>query len=103
MKLFTKRREGFLSKPISKNRQQSATNEGQVGEQVGLAGTRTVFAHQHVASPVIADFDSAPMSPDQGQPLLGGVLLWWRTGEIISGLGGGDPGPLLGPVTADDD
>jgi hypothetical protein len=103
MKLFTKLWEGLLVKPFGKDRQQGASNERHISQQVGLAGTRTVFAHEHVASPVIADFDPAPMSPDQIQPLVGCVLPRWRTGEVVTGLDGGNPGPFLGAVAADHD
>ena len=56
---------------IGKQGQQSTANDRQIGEQMGVAGARTVFAHQAISSPVITDFDPAPMSPDQMQPLLG--------------------------------
>jgi len=103
MESFTKRREGCLPKAVSQDRQQSAAEEGEVGQQVGLAGTRTVFPHQHVTAPVIADFNPAPMSPDQSQPLRGRMLLRGCTGEIIPGFGSGDPGSFLGAVTAHHD
>ena len=103
LQLFSKLWQGLCAKLFGKDRQQGASQDGQVRQQVGLARPGTVFTHEHVASPVIADFDPAPMVPDQSQPWVGGVLLWRRTGEVVTGLGGGLPGSLPGAVAADHD
>ena len=63
-------------KLIGEEEQQCTANEGQIGEQIGVAGARTIFAHQDIPPPVIADFDPAPVSPDQVKPLLGRKLRW---------------------------
>jgi len=52
---------------------------------------------------MIADFNPAPMAPDQVQPLWWRMLLGGRTGEIVTGLSAGGPGPFLGAVAAHHD
>src|SRR5580700_1239474 len=52
---------------------------------------------------MIADFDPAPVSPNQGQPLLGPMLLGRRAGQVIPRLGGGGSGFFDGPLAAQDD
>ena len=98
LKLFPKLWQRLFAQLFGKDRQQGTAHDGQVGQQCGLTGPGPVFAHQDVASPVIADFHPTPMAPDQIQPLMGGVLSWWRTGEVVTGLGGGAPVPFLGAV-----
>jgi len=90
-------------KLIGEEEQQCTANEGQIGEQIGVAGARAIFAHQDIPSPVIADFDPAPVSPDQVQPLLGRKLRWWNAGQIITGLGRGGAGLFDGALTAHHD
>ncbi len=87
---FAELREGLFAEAFGEERKEGVTDERQVGQQVGLTGAGTVFAHQDIASPMIADFDPAPMFSDQVQPFLGRILIWWRAGEVVTGLGGGD-------------
>ena len=55
-------REGLFAQKIGEGLQKRTTNQGEVGEQVGVAGARAVFPHQYIASPMVADFDS-PQCP----------------------------------------
>jgi len=49
--------------------QTDAAQGSEVGQGVGIAGSGSVLAHEGVTFPVIADFDSSPVSTDQRQPL----------------------------------
>ncbi len=62
---FAELREGLFAEAFGEEPEEGVTDERQVGQQVGLTGTGTVFAHQDIASPMIADFDPAPMFSDQ--------------------------------------
>ncbi len=65
---------------LGHDRQKRIANEGQIGQQIGVARARAIFSHQGIASPVIADFNPGPVSTDQIQPLLGPILLGQRAG-----------------------
>ena len=73
---------------------QCASNQRDVGQKIGVARTRPVFPHQHIAPPMIADFNSTPVSANQLQPLFWPILRWWRAGEIVTGFLGGVPAPF---------
>ena len=62
-----------------------------------------VFAQQNVASPVIADFDSTPVSADEFQPLLGPMLFGRRTRQVIARLDRRVPGLFERALAAQDD
>ncbi len=57
-----------FAEAFGEEREEGVADERQVGRQVGLAGAGTVFAHPGIASPMVADFGSAPMSSDPAQP-----------------------------------
>jgi len=48
--------------------QAHAAQGGEVGQGVGMAGPGSVLAHEGVAFPGVADFDSGPVAADQLQP-----------------------------------
>ncbi len=52
---------------------------------------------------MVADFDPAPMSSDPVQPFLGRILIRWRAGEVVTGLGGGEAALFLRAVAAHHD
>ena len=81
--LIAEFRQGLFLEVVGEDLEQRAANEGQIGQQIGVARARAIFSHQYVAAPMIADFDPAPVSLNQGQPLLGPMLLGWRTGQVI--------------------
>ena len=45
--------------------QQDVSDQGQIRQQVRVAGTRAVFAHQGITPPVVAVFDSGPVAANQ--------------------------------------
>jgi len=92
-----------IGKVAGQEVQQGATQERQVGQQRGVAGTRAVFAHQGVAPPVVADFDPAPVAADESQPLLRAVLIGRGAGQIVAGFAGGEAGLFDGSFAAQDD
>jgi hypothetical protein len=62
-----------------------------------------VFSHEGVSTPMIAIFNSTPVSTNQAQPLLIAVLLRWRTRQIVTRFAGSDAGLFDSPLTAQDD
>jgi hypothetical protein len=76
--------KGLFLKVVGEQMEQRVANEGQIGEQLGMAGSGTIFSHQGIASPVVADFDSAPVSANQSEPLLGLIVLWQRAGKLVA-------------------
>ncbi len=84
---FAELREGLFAEAFGEEREEGVADERQVGRQVGLAGAGTVFAHLGIASPMVADFGSAPMSSDPVQPFLERIPIRWRAGEVATGLG----------------
>jgi hypothetical protein len=72
--------EGLFLKVLGENLQECITKKRQIGQQIGLAGAGTIFSHQRVAPPVIADFNPTPVSADQIQPPLGLIFFGRRTG-----------------------
>ena len=82
MERFEDGRERFVGEGIGQDTQEGTADESQIGQEVGLARMRLVFAQQNVAPPVIADFDSAPVSADEFKPLLGPILIGRRTREV---------------------
>jgi len=95
--------QGLLLKMAGELLEQRATNERQIGQQVGVAGARMIFSHQCVASPVVADFDPAPVSADEFQPLSGLVFFGRSAGQIVTGLGGGVAGLFNRALAAQND
>ena len=95
-------REGLVLELIGQGVEQRVAKEGQIGQQVGVAGARAIFPHPDVPAPMIADFDAAPVATDQGQPLLGFILLGQSAGQVITGLGGGRAGFFDGALAAQD-
>ena len=80
--------------------EQSISNQSQIGQQVGIARSGAVLAHEHIASPMIADFDSGPVSTDELKPTRRGVLLGRGAGKIVAGLGACGSGLLYGALAA---
>jgi len=76
--------EGLFLKGLGKQVQQCTANERHIGQQIGVTGSGTILAHQGIAPPVIADFNSTPVSSDQPQPLLGAIVLRGQTREIMT-------------------
>jgi hypothetical protein len=52
-----------------------------------MATAGLVFAEDYVPSPMVADFYSGPVSPNECHPLLGAVLLRRCAGEVIMRFG----------------
>jgi len=44
-KTFAERQEGYCLKVRGQNGQECAADEREIGQQVGLAGVRTIFPH----------------------------------------------------------
>ena len=72
---------------LGKQGQKRITDQGHVGQEVGIAAAGLVFAEDHVSSPMVADFHSGPVPTNESQPLLGAVLLRWCAGQVIVRFG----------------
>ena len=83
--------------------EQCVSNQGQIGQQVGIAGAGPVLPHEHVASPVIADLHSGPMSADELEPTRTRVLLRQGAGKVIARLGAGGSAFLYRALAAHHD
>jgi hypothetical protein len=103
MEMFTDLRQGMVGEVIGQQNQQGIANEGEVGEEMGVAAAGAVLAHEGVAAPVIADFDAAPVAANEAEPLFRGVLTGWLAGKIVVGFGGGEPGFFNGALVAQND
>jgi len=103
VEVFLDLREGVMGEVIGQQCQEGAAQEGEVGQEVGVTGTRAIFAHQGVAPPVVADFDAPPMTADEAQPLGRGVLVGGSAGEVEARFGGGEAGLFDGALAANDD
>lgn len=55
--------------------EEDVSQEGEVGECVGVSCAGTVFAPDGVASPVVADFHSCPMAANECVPLFGPIIV----------------------------
>lgn len=80
--------------------EQGASGQGQVGQEVGVAGAGAVLAHEHIPSPVIADFHPCPVSADESMPTGAGVLCGRGAGEVVARLGAGSAGLFDGALAA---
>ena len=80
--------------------EQCVSNQGQIGQQVGIARSGAVLPHEHIAPPVIADFHSGPMSADELEPTRTRVLLGQGAGKVIARLGAGGSGFLYRALAA---
>lgn len=83
-KAFAQLWEGLFLEMLGEQVKQHIANERYIGQQMGVAGARTILAHQSIAAPVIADFNPTPVTSDQDQPLLGLILFGRQTREIIT-------------------
>jgi hypothetical protein len=100
---FTDLRQGLVWEVVGEDGQECIAQECQIGQEVWVATARAVFSHERITSPVIADFHAAPVSANQLEPMAGTVLIGRRTGEVIAGFGGGQPGIFDSALTAQDD
>ena len=91
MEAFMDLWQGNVWPLVCQDSQQGAADQGDVGQQVGIAAAGAVFPHEYIASPVITDFHAAPVATNQRQPLAGTVFFRSGAGKIIVGLGGGQP------------
>ncbi len=60
--------------------EQSVSDQRQIGQKMGIARTRPIFAHQDIPAPMVANFYAAPMSANELQPLGGAVVFRFGTG-----------------------
>jgi len=95
--------EGVFWKMFGQDSEQRTADDGQIGQQVGIAGAGSILAHQDITPPMIADFDSAPVTTDESQPLIRAVLFGLGAGEVVAGFDRGFTRLFDGPLAAQDD
>ena len=100
MEALEQRAQRLFVKRVSHDVKQGAPNQRDIGQEIGVAGTRTIFSHQHIAPPMIADFNPAPVPADQLQPLCRPILLRGRAGEVVARFFGGVSALFVRPLRA---
>ena len=100
--LLTDLRQWPIREVLGQQSQQATAQEGQVGQEAGIAAAGAVLAHEGIAPPVITDFDSAPVSANEPQPLGRTVLVGQGAGEVVMGFGGGLAALFDGAAVAQD-
>jgi len=103
VEVFADFRQGSVGEVLGQQGQQGTSEQGQIGQEVGVARAGTVLALDGIAAPVVADFHAGPVTPDEGLPLVRAVAIVRHAGEVVAGFGGGLAGFLDGEVTAHDD
>ena len=103
MEVFVDLRQRTVWEVLGQERQQDTAEERDVGEEMGVAAAGAVFALEHIALPMIADFHAAPVAANQREPLVRAVLLRPGAGQIIMGFGGGPAGLFDRALVAQDD
>src|SRR5205823_1100246 len=71
---------------LAEEREGGAPQQGEVGDDVGLATAGAVFAAKGIAAPVVADFDAGPMAADEVMPAGVRALASLLAGKIVPGL-----------------
>ena len=97
--LLAGHRPGGVRLGGGKQVQTDAAQGSEVGQGVGIAGSGSVLAHEGVTFPVIADFDSSPVSTDQRQPLGGGALIGQVAADVRACLN--EQAPVFFAVRSD--
>ena len=70
---------------FSNDVEQCASNEREIGQEVGVTGTGSVLAHQRITPPMVADFDAPVAGLDVGKKgVLGNASSPWA---CLSSLG----------------
>ena len=60
---------------LGQGAEQRTADDGQIGQDLRIAGTGSVLSHDCVPAPVVADFHTGPMSANQAEPLAGFVMV----------------------------
>ena len=99
--LFPDHREGLAWEAAIEDSQEPVADQGEIGQERSVSAPRPVLPHQRIPPPMVAVFDSGPMTPDQLMPLFGCQFLRFETADVVADLLGGLAGALLGPATPD--
>jgi hypothetical protein len=67
--------------------QQRAAQQGQVGQEIGVAAARAILSQQGVTPPMVAVFHASPVTANEVEPLLGAAVIGQEAGKIIVGFG----------------
>jgi hypothetical protein len=80
--------QGTVGEVIGQSTRSALRISARLASKLALRERRAVFAHQSIPSPVVADCNPAPVSPDQSQPLVRAVLFWGVRSKGGSGIRG---------------
>jgi hypothetical protein len=94
---------GSLGEVLWEKCEQGVAQQSEISEGGGFAGPGGVFTPDGVATPVVADLDSAPVATDEFLPLRRGAVGWFLAGEVVAGFSGSLAGLFDGDLTAYDD
>ena len=83
--------------------EQRVSDQGQIGQEVGILAAGLVLAENDVPSPMVADFHSGPVPTNEPQPLLRAVLVWRCAGQVVVRFGRALTGLFEVPSIAQDD
>ena len=85
---------------LGQTAEQSASDQSQISQEIGVARTGAILPHQHIPAPVVADFHACPMPANQLKPLRRRVLIRGSAGEVIAAFGAGGSGLFEGALAA---
>lgn len=74
---------------LGQSGQEGASDQREVGQEIGRSTAGAVFSEHHVPLPVVANLHAGPVPANQREPLLGAVLLGRRAGQVVVRFGGG--------------
>ena len=77
---------------VGEQGEEAVAQQREIGQRVWVASARTVFAHEGISPPVVADFNPAPVAADEFEPLGGIVLVGAGAGEVVTAFGSGERG-----------
>lgn len=72
---------------LGQSAEQGIAQESQIGQEIWIARTGAVFAHQGIAPPMVADFHSRPMPLDELEPLARGVISGRGARQVVARFG----------------
>lgn len=88
---------------LSEDCQQGATDECDVGQEIGITAPGAVLTEDDIAPPMVADLNARPVPANEPQPLRRAVLLGQCAGEIVVRFGGALVGFFDAPGVAQHD
>ena len=64
--------------------EQGIANKSKICQGIFIACARAIFPHDSITSPMVADFNTTPMTTNEIDPLLWAIVLWQGTGDVVA-------------------